>query len=319
MVSELRLLILGLLAREPRSAYALGRALAEMPAGGFSGSPGAIYPAVRAMVKDGLLERVKSRSGATRGQPYVLTKTGDRILGEWLEGPIDGWDLIRSPGVILLKLSFLEGESAQRRLRRELGDAAEATLASLRAYRSTAALDLADSSEDAIRLTEALFRAYVEWAGPKMVPSEEMQPVLRPATPDDSELVFRVKKAALGEYIRRTWGWDERFQRDVHVRGYDPGAIKIISCLDMEVGWLEVDRRSDEFHLAGIYLLPGHQGHGVGSAVIMDIIEEASERQLPVTLQVLKVNPRAQALYERLGFVVTGETRTHRLMKRSQP
>ena len=164
MVTELRLLILGLLAREPRSAYALGRALAQMPTGGFSGSPGAIYPAVRAMVKDGLLERVKSPSGAIRGQPYVLTKTGDQILGEWLEGPIDGWDLIRSPGVILLKLSFLEGASAQRRLRRELGDAAEATLAGLQAYRSAAALDLADSSDDAIRLTEALFRAYVEWA-----------------------------------------------------------------------------------------------------------------------------------------------------------
>ncbi len=53
--------------------------------------------------------------------------------------------------------------------------------------------------------------------------------------------------------------------------------------------------------------------------MIKDIIREASERQLPVTLQVLKVNPRAQALYEKLGFVVTGETKTHKLMKRSQP
>ena len=145
--------------------------------------------------------------------------------------------------------------------------------------------------------------------------AKEMQPVLRPATPDDSELVFRVKKAALGEYIRRTWGWDEKFQRDLHVKEYDPRAIKIISYLDTEVGWLEVDRRSDEFWLAGLYVLPGHQGHGVGSAVIMDIIKEASERQLPVTLEVLKVNPRAQALYEKLGFVMTGETKTHTSMK----
>ena len=163
-MTELRLLILGLLAREPRSAYALGRALAETPAGGFSGSPGAVYPAVRAMVKNGLLERVKGHRGKIRGQPYVLTKTGDQILREWLERPIDGWDLVRSPGVILLKLSFLRGEPAQRRLRRELGDVAAATLAALEAYRSAAAPDLADSSEDAIRLTEALFGAYVEWA-----------------------------------------------------------------------------------------------------------------------------------------------------------
>ena len=142
-----------------------------------------------------------------------------------------------------------------------------------------------------------------------------MKLVLRPATPDDSEFVFRVKEAALGEYIRRTWGWDERFQRDHHVREYDPEAITIISYLDADVGWLEVERRGDELFLAGIYVLPQHQGHGVGSALIMDIIKEASERQLPVTLQVLKVNPRAQALYEKFGFVVTGESKTHHSMK----
>lgn len=49
--------------------------------------------------------------------------------------------------------------------------------------------------------------------------------------------------------------------------------------------------------------------------MIKDIIREATVRQLPVTLDVLKVNPRAQVLYEQLGFVVNGETETHNLMK----
>jgi RimJ/RimL family protein N-acetyltransferase len=48
--------------------------------------------------------------------------------------------------------------------------------------------------------------------------------------------------------------------------------------------------------------------------VIREIIREATETQLPVTLEVLKVNPRAQVLYEKLGFVLTGETETHNLM-----
>lgn len=39
---------------------------------------------------------------------------------------------------------------------------------------------------------------------------------LRKATADDSEFVFLVKKAALGEYIEQTWGWDEDFQRRFH-------------------------------------------------------------------------------------------------------
>ena len=35
----------------------------------------------------------------------------------------------------------------------------------------------------------------------------------------------------------------------------------------------------------------------------------------PVTLQVLRANPRARALYERLGFVATGETAEHVLLR----
>ena len=49
--------------------------------------------------------------------------------------------------------------------------------------------------------------------------------------------------------------------------------------------------------------------------MIKDVNREATEQELPVTLGVLKVNPRDQALYEKLGFVVNGETETHILMK----
>jgi ribosomal protein S18 acetylase RimI-like enzyme len=142
-----------------------------------------------------------------------------------------------------------------------------------------------------------------------------MRPTLRLARPEDSEFVFQVKKAALGEYIEQTWGWDEGFQRDFHVKDYDPTTIGIICWQGTDVGWLEVDRGSDNFLLTGIYILPEYQSRGVGSAVIRQIIREAKETQLPLRLEVLKVNPRARVLYEKLGFVVTGETETHNLMR----
>jgi ribosomal protein S18 acetylase RimI-like enzyme len=142
-----------------------------------------------------------------------------------------------------------------------------------------------------------------------------MRPTLRPARPEDSEFVFQVKKAALGEYIEKTWGWDEAYQRDFHVRDYQPATTEIICWQGSDVGWLEVDRGSDNIRVTEIYVLPEYQSRGVGSAVIGQIIREATVTQLPVTLEVLKVNPRAQALYEKLGFVVTGETETHNLME----
>jgi len=145
-----------------------------------------------------------------------------------------------------------------------------------------------------------------------------MRPSLRAARPEDSEFVFHVKKAALGEYIEKTWGWDEQFQRDFHVREYQPTKIEIICWQNTDVGWLEVDRASDGIRLSDIYILPEYQSRGVGSTVIIQIIEEATATQLPVSLEVLKVNPRAQVLYEKLGFVVTGETKTHNVMELSR-
>jgi len=145
-----------------------------------------------------------------------------------------------------------------------------------------------------------------------------MRPSLRPARPDDSEFVFQVKKAALGEYVEKTWGWDEEFQRAFHGREYQPTTTEIICLQGTDVGWLEVERASDSIRLTGIYILPEYQSRGVGSTVIRRIIKEAMAKELPVQLEVLKVNPRAQVLYEKLGFVVTGETETHNLMELSR-
>jgi GNAT superfamily N-acetyltransferase len=142
-----------------------------------------------------------------------------------------------------------------------------------------------------------------------------MRPTIRPARPADSEFVYQVKKAALGEYIEQTWGWDEVFQHDFHDREYDPTTTEIITWQGTDVGWLEVERGSNSLFLSGIYILPEYQSRGVGSAMIGEIIREAKEMQLPLMLQVLKVNPRARALYEKLGFVVTGESETHNLMR----
>jgi ribosomal protein S18 acetylase RimI-like enzyme len=66
--------------------------------------------------------------------------------------------------------------------------------------------------------------------------------------------------------------------------------------------------------LAYVAILPAFQGRGVGTAIVRDLVEEARAQDLPVTLQVLKENPGARRLYERLGFAVTGENETSHLM-----
>ena len=65
-----------------------------------------------------------------------------------------------------------------------------------------------------------------------------------------------------------------------------------------------------------LYLLPEHQGQGIGRECVLVVIAQGNSLGLPVRLQVLKVNARAATFYKRLGFEITDETDTHFLMQR---
>jgi len=138
---------------------------------------------------------------------------------------------------------------------------------------------------------------------------------LRKASAPDSEFIYEVKKAALREYVEQTWGWDENFQREYHRLHFVPSATEIILCKGESIGWMIVNRLPERIDIADICILPAYQNRGIGSYLIGQILEEAQQKRLPVSLQVLKVN-RAKHLYERLGFSVTGDTETHYRMIR---
>jgi ribosomal protein S18 acetylase RimI-like enzyme len=125
---------------------------------------------------------------------------------------------------------------------------------------------------------------------------------LRPATPADSEFCYQLHKAAMGGYIAAIWGWDEQVQRDFHTRAFNPARWQIITVGGADVGMLDVEYRPGEIYLARIELHPDHQGHGIGTRLVSAFIDEAMQKGQDLVLDVLTVNRRAQALYQRLGM-----------------
>jgi GNAT superfamily N-acetyltransferase len=115
------------------------------------------------------------------------------------------------------------------------------------------------------------------------------------------------------EYVQRTWGWDEEDQRRRFAVSFPADRLVIIVGGEV-AGYLDVDERIGETWLANIVLDPTVQGRGIGAALVGAVIRSARARRVPVALQVLRVNP-ARRLYERLGFVLEGETDTHFLMR----
>jgi len=127
--------------------------------------------------------------------------------------------------------------------------------------------------------------------------------VVRPVTAADNEFCFQLHKAAMGDYVRAIWGWNEHAQREYHRQGFLPNQWQIITADGEDIGALSVQYHPSEIYLGRIEVLPQHQSHGVGSQILRDLLDQAAARGQSVVLDVLTVNHRAQALYQRLGFV----------------
>lgn len=72
--------------------------------------------------------------------------------------------------------------------------------------------------------------------------------------------------------------------------------VALLSVLEREV-------QPGVFQMDGIFVEASARGMGVGTALLQAVAQEAADRGLAqVQLDVIDINPRAQALYERVGF-----------------
>lgn len=129
---------------------------------------------------------------------------------------------------------------------------------------------------------------------------------LRDATQDDLDLTYAIAEDAMRKYIEEIWGdWNSDEQRRKHLASFTPETHKIILIDDTVAGFVAVETFPTYIWLAKLYLFDEHRGHGIGSKVLVEILEGAGALGKKVTLQVLRINTRAQALYTRHGFKVT--------------
>jgi GNAT superfamily N-acetyltransferase len=130
----------------------------------------------------------------------------------------------------------------------------------------------------------------------------------RPATSDDREFLFTLHKISMRRYVEQIWGWDDLDQRQRLRSRYDPELLpmEIVVVNDQDAGCLIVERRNEELYLHYLVLLPSVQGQGIGSRIMVGLLQHADHVHLPLRLSVLAVNP-ARALYERLGFRIVEE------------
>lgn len=139
---------------------------------------------------------------------------------------------------------------------------------------------------------------------------------IRKARKSDSEFAYRVKKLAFGKYVDQVWGWDETEQQHLHQRRFAAQEFSVIQWSGIDVGVVAIVREPDCLKLNQLFILPDYQGKGIGKACMQRIIDRAGASGSPIKLQVLKVNNKALAFFQRLGFKKIGQSDTHILMER---
>ena len=135
----------------------------------------------------------------------------------------------------------------------------------------------------------------------------------------DIEWAWTVYNKTTREHIERVVDWSEEKQRAERLAGLRGGAFEaILDQAGRRIGLVEATNDGDDITIRHLELLPDVQGRGIGTAVIRSIVTRATASGQAVTLRVLHVNPRARALYERLGFV-TDEVRSASTQMRLEP
>ena len=128
--------LLGLLQQKPASGYDLRKIFSSTSMKTYSDSPGAIYPALQRLQKQGLIRgTIEEGSGLRRRQIFHLTAKGNSELKKWILAPVTREEVVRWPDAVLLRFAFSEGvagPAASLSLLRSLAAALQPHLAALR-------------------------------------------------------------------------------------------------------------------------------------------------------------------------------------------
>jgi ribosomal protein S18 acetylase RimI-like enzyme len=113
---------------------------------------------------------------------------------------------------------------------------------------------------------------------------------------------------------------DMQFQaQHAHYRKHYPEADwLVVERAGQDIGRLYVERWPSQHRIIDIAFLPNHRRKGYGTALLRDLIDEASLAGKSASIHVEKNNP-ARRLYVELGFVVVEDKGVYDLMACAPP
>jgi RimJ/RimL family protein N-acetyltransferase len=147
---------------------------------------------------------------------------------------------------------------------------------------------------------------------------------LRPVSADDYEFLVAVYGSTRAEELALVpWTIEQQqafvrsqfaAQQDHYAKKYPTASHDIIMSDDRPVGRLYVARLDEEIRIVDITLLPAERNAGIGSYLLMQLLDEANRSGKITRIFVEEFNPSLR-LFERLGFSPSEQHGIHLLLQ----
>jgi DNA-binding PadR family transcriptional regulator len=167
ILSKLSLALVGLVSQEPMSGYDVRKLFETTSMGTFSRSPGAIYPALARLEREGLIEGMVENPDTLRPKKvYSVTDEGRTALRETCLRPVTRDDVIWSRDDLMLRFVFMNyvlEKEEQIRFLEQWREAAEAYAEEVEAQSTLPGLAEAPLARFALEHGLQGFRMEAKW------------------------------------------------------------------------------------------------------------------------------------------------------------
>jgi GNAT superfamily N-acetyltransferase len=122
----------------------------------------------------------------------------------------------------------------------------------------------------------------------------------------DADVLINIRIAAMRESLERLGRFDPRRARERFLSSFDPSLCRFIVADGVRAGFIQIRPQQDHWLLEHLYILPDHQGKGVGAAVLCGVLKDADAHYAEIRVGALRGSD-SNRFYQRHGFVRVSE------------